>query len=169
VRRLVDGRSWFLLAAALYAAAWVVALLALPERVPLHFGGAGSPDRWGSRAEALVVYGCLGLGLGALLGGAAALSERIPVSMINTPRKDWWTATPERVAELRRRNRADLYVIGAATLILLAVSLVDTVRAARSADPRLGAPFFVALAGYGLFLAVWVVRIVRDRTSTIDG
>ncbi len=35
----------------------VWALVALPDRVPVHFGLDGTPDRWGSRGELLVLAG----------------------------------------------------------------------------------------------------------------
>lgn len=163
------ARRWFWITVALYAGAWLVALGWLPERVPLHFGGSGGVDRWGTRAQALVGFAALGVGLGALLGGTAAFSDRIPPALLNTPRKDWWTATPERLADLRRRNRDDLYVIAAATQLLVTAVVLETVRAARSPDPHLGPVFFVCLGAYLVFVAAWVVRTVRDRTSTIDG
>ncbi|GAA1539773.1 DUF1648 domain-containing protein [Nocardioides humi] len=161
----MSARRWFAAAVAAYTAAWVLAAVLLPERVPVHFGLSGEVDRWAGRTGALVAFALIGAGVAALLWGAAALGDRVPLSQLNTPRKDWWAATPERVAELRRRGRRDLEVIGAATMALLTAVLLGTVRAARAETPRLGAVFLALVAVYVVFVLVWVVRAHRDRRA----
>lgn len=164
-------RRAFLLTTAAYAASIAVAAVLLPERVPLHFAGSGEPDRWGSRAEAVLTFSLIGAGLALLLGGAAALMERLPLrsGLVNLPRKDWWLATPEREAEARRRLRADLYGIAAVTMVFLVGVLGVTVAAARSDDPSLGWPFMVAV---GLFVAatvVWAIWTSVVRYRPVEG
>lgn len=71
----MSARSWFLASVLVYAVVVGWAWSALPEGpVPLHFGADGTPDRFGSRDEALV---SLGAGLGGwfwpALGGYLAL------------------------------------------------------------------------------------------------
>ena len=84
-------------------AAYVVVLVwlgvSLPDRVPMHFDGAGDADSWGSRTEALVLWTVLGV---ALLGGGALLARHATGgdgTWLNLPHKDYWLA-PER----RRRS-----------------------------------------------------------------
>ncbi|WP_193605571.1 DUF1648 domain-containing protein [Nocardioides dongkuii] len=156
--RLTFAASVLSLAVALVCAAFL-----LPAEVPLHFDGSGDPDRWGSRTEALVTMGLVGGLLALVLGGSAALVDRMPPGVLNVPHRDWWTATPERERRMRTMMRTDLLVIGAATLLLVALAVVATTVAARSDDPALGPHFVVAFAGYLLFLTGWTVWSLRTR------
>ena len=165
---MTAGR-WFLAACTAYVVAWMVAVVLLPARVPLHFDASGDADRWGGRGSALIAFAVLGIGLGGLLHLAARYVDRIPVSLLNTPHKDWWTATPERLAELRRRTTREVRVIGAATMALLTALVLCTVRAARAEVPRLDWIFFACLVAYLVFIVVWVVRLYRDRRAIEGG
>mgnify|MGYP001315003596 CR=1 FL=1 len=150
-------RRAFLSTCVAYAVLVAAAAWWLPERVPLHFGGSGAPDRWGSRSEALLTFGLVGAGMALLLGGMAALVHRLPLrsSLVNLPHKDWWTATQDREAEARRRLGIDLLGIGVATMGFLGVMVVSTVVAARSAEPSLGWPFVVATGLYIVGVLAW--------------
>ncbi len=142
----------------------------LPERVPMHFGGNGAVDDWGSRREALWTFGLIGAGLLALFLLLALCAPRIPVQFINLPAasKEWWTATPEREAELRRRIGADLGWIGAATILLISATTLDTARAAQQEDPGLGWLFFTSLAVYLVFVAGWCIYTLTARYRPDD-
>ncbi|MBM9460925.1 DUF1648 domain-containing protein [Nocardioides sp. zg-536] len=151
------------LATAVFVVAWLLAAALLPDRVPLHFGADGEVDQWAGRYSALATFALVGVGLGGLLGGIAAASDRIPLGWLNTPHKDWWTATPARTAELRRRTRVEGEVLAAATLVFLAAMVLVTLRAARSADPHLDALFIAVLIGYLVFVLGWSVAVHRRR------
>ncbi|WP_164519569.1 DUF1648 domain-containing protein [Nocardioides ferulae] len=147
----------FLLTCAAYAGLVAASAWWLPARVPLHFGGSGEPDRWGSRTEALWTFGLVGAGVAVLLGGLAALTARLPLrsSLVNIPHKDWWTATEEREAEARRRLRNDLYGFGAATMLFLGTMVVNTGIAARSDEPSLGWSFALATGLFVVGVLAW--------------
>ena len=159
----MTSRSFFVLSLIAFVAAVVVAVVALPDRVPMHFDIAGEVDRWASRGELLVAMGLVGVLMAALFGGVAAGVDRIPFSMINVPHKAWWSATPERQAVVRSRMRTDMHVIGGLTLLLLTVILLLTVRAARLVEPRLDAWFWVALAVYLTVIAAFTAYAVVVR------
>lgn len=143
--------------------ALVSAGLLLPAEVPLHFGGSGEPDRWGSRTEALVTMGLGGGLLALLLGGGAALVDMVPVVHLNVPHKAWWIATPARERRVRSMMRTDLYAIAAATMLLLVVVVAATTGAARSEDPALGPLFLAGLACYLTFVTGWTAWSLRTR------
>lgn len=150
----------------------IVEFFVLPERVPLHFGGSGGVDRWGSRTEALVTSGALIGGLSLLFLVLAVVVPRTPESLLNIPERDkqWWLATPERRTELHRRIVSDLYLIGAATLFLIVGIEAVTIVQARETSPALGWSFwamvsiyFVGVLGYtGYMIAV---RYRAPRTA----
>lgn len=144
----------------------LLALRLLPaERVPLHFAGSGSPDRFGSRGRAVSEMAAVVVVLAAATGGLALLTPRVPLSWVNLParRRAWWTATPERTDRLRRMLRDDLFVVGAMTLALVAVVDVQTVLVADDPDPRLGPLFWVALVVYLAAVLAWVAHVLRGR------
>ena len=140
--------------AGVVAASWWL----LPDRVPLHFGASGQPDRFGSRTEAVVTSALLGAGIIALFAGLARWMRRLPPAMANIPHKEYWF-TPEHEPRLRRMLATDLYLFGAMTLAFLLGMEVMIIGTARSEDPSL-APWFwgwlgvflVATLGYGVHM-----------------
>ena len=74
----------------------LIAAVTLPDRVPIHFGPGGEADRIVGRQEALVTFAVVGLGIAVLMVGLARWMRRAPLTMVNVPHKDWWTATPAR-------------------------------------------------------------------------
>jgi uncharacterized membrane protein len=158
----VTARRTFVASTVLLVAALVVAAVGLPEQVPLHFDGTGDADRWGSRTEALVTMSLVGGLLVVLLGGTAAFVDRLPVTMLNVPHKQWWTASPEREARMRRMMATDLYVIGAATVLLVALAVLATLQAART-DATLGGLFVAGLVVYLVVVLGWTVWACTSR------
>ena len=76
----------------------VVAWFVLPDRVPMHFGGSGEVDRWGSRTEAVVTFAVMIVGLALLFWVLTIMVPRMPEDLLNIPSRDkqWWLAIPER-------------------------------------------------------------------------
>lgn len=152
-----------------YAVGLGVAAVVLPSRVPLHFGASGEVDRWGSRSEAVLLFTVLGVAMAVLLGWLASRTPTLPESRLNVPHKRWWTALPAREERMRAMLATDLYVVGAATVLLLLGLLIATVSAARADDPRLGAPFVVLAVAYVVALAGWLgylfLRRYRPRSE----
>jgi uncharacterized membrane protein len=150
-----SAHRWFLAAAGTFAAAWGWSLARLPDRVPVHFGGGGEPDRWAGRAEALWTFGLLSLAMALLFAGLVALIARAPAELVNVPNPGYWKRT-EHLPQLRRLVADDLWLIGAWTLLLLAAVQVLVVRAARLPDPRLDG---WAVAVLGLYLLAVLGRV----------
>ncbi|MFM7052545.1 MAG: DUF1648 domain-containing protein [Planctomycetota bacterium] len=88
-------RVLFVVVLGLQVAVWVRASMLypeLPERIPVHFNGAGEPDRWVARSAAAWFGLCvIPLALGAFVGGIAwwlpSLVRSAP-ALVNVPRKD---------------------------------------------------------------------------------
>ena len=151
------------LACAAYAGVLLIAAVTLPDRVPIHFGPRGEADRIVGREEALVTFAVLGLGIAVLMVGLARWMRRAPLTMVNVPHKDWWTATPAREARLRARLETDLLGIGALTMALLVVVQVLTVRAADDPAPSLGPAAGIAVVAYVVVLLAVLVWISTRR------
>jgi uncharacterized membrane protein len=154
------ARGWFLGATALYTAVWIWSYGRLPERVPIHFGGSGDPDRWSSRAGALWTTALLGLGMVLLFAGLAWLLRRVPPQSIDVPSADFWRR-PENVGRLRDLVAADVWLLAASTLVLLTAVQFLVVRAAAMAEPRLDAWAVVVVALYLVGVVLGVLLRLR--------
>ena len=121
--------------------AWLATLvwawIALPERVPSHWGSNGElPDAWSGRGEMLVTMA----GVGAAVAAMPLLARLVRVGsggLVNAPNARWWTATPARRARFERLVAGDLMLIGAATMVLLAVVFGASIVAAGDPEGRM--------------------------------
>ena len=166
------SRIFFWISVVAGLATTVVAWFVLPERVPMHFGGSGGVDRWGSRTEDVVTTGAIIGGLALLFWVLTIVVTRAPESLLNIPARDkqWWLATPQRRTELNRRIVADLHVIGGATLLLIVGLEVMTMVQAHREHPSLGPWFLIMVAvyllgvlGYTGYMIAVRYRSPRDR------
>lgn len=168
------ARAFFWLTVVLGVALTVLAWFVLPERVPLHFGGSGEVDRWGSRAEAVVTTGAMVLGLAVVFQALAVWVPRAPASLLNLPARDkeWWLATPDRRRQLNQRLEVDLHLLGGATLLLVVAIELLVMSRARQDDPALGpwswvllAIYLVAVLGYTGYMVAVRYRTPRDANG----
>lgn len=135
--------------------AWQVAVL--PDRVPTHFDGSGRADGWSSKAGALAfsVVGPLAVVFPMPL--MAKLAVRWPQS-INAPNRDWWMKSGPRLRRFERLLREDLWLIAAATLlvlVLIQVGITETALSGTGALPMayIWVPIALLLVGMGVIVA----------------
>ncbi len=154
-------RTWvyFVACAVVYDLVWIWQAVLLPLRVPRHWGAAGTPDRFGSRTEALAQSALLGLGLLGLfivLGWAVTQAplERLPVRAL----QGW--SRPERRG-LRRSLMEDLWALGAVTVLAAAVREVVMLPDLRSASSGLAVLALLLL--WLVVLGAWCVGAYRSR------
>lgn len=126
-----------LAAFAAYAVALGVGGVVAPDRMPLHWGLGGEPDRLGSRTRWLVENGLLGVTLLLLAALALVIAARTPVRWLNVPDKKYWSR-PENTPRLRRMLTEDLALIFAEIGWLFTAFLVVVVFQARRGDLDLG-------------------------------
>jgi hypothetical protein len=157
---------WALLAA--FTGALALAWALLPEQVPMHFTLDGRPDRTVGHDRAVLEMAAVGYALAAILGGTAAATARMPVSMLNAPHKEHWSR-PENQPRLRALVRRDLWVVADLTTALVTVVVLVTVAVADDAEPRLGAGAATAVGGFLLALlgySLWARRSYRPQGAS---
>lgn len=114
-------------ATALALAVWAAWLWPeVPDRVPVHFGAGGEPDRWEDRSV-FSWFGlpALGLGLAAGLDALATWTRRHPESpFLNLPNKAAILALPPRQRAAVMREVAGL-LYGVGWTCLLAIALIQ--------------------------------------------
>ncbi|HLL69760.1 MAG TPA: DUF1648 domain-containing protein [Micromonosporaceae bacterium] len=145
----------------LYVTAVLISAFLLPDRVPLHFGGSGAADRYGSRTELLLVEIAVGVLFAAVFGPGARLLARAPLDLLNVPNPEYWKS-PQHEAELRRRTVVDLRRIGTATFVFLTVLVALHTRAAVDGTNRLSSwswVVVVAFVGYILAFCGYLMRV----------
>ncbi len=147
-------RFW-IFAIACYLTSFIVGWASLPSELASHFDGSGAPDAWSSKPAYLGFMAVIGL---VMLGGMP-LTSRLPVSLMNLPNTDYWSA-PERVATLRTKLTGEVRVFAGLTGLLLSAVQFMIIAAHISAPsaPRLGLWPWVAVALY----LVGTVVFVRD-------
>jgi uncharacterized membrane protein len=166
--RVLDRVVWWLVAANVLAVAGlflyaVITASALPERYPVHFDGAGNPDRW-ARAGSGEWYLVPGFGavMMLLMVGLGLGLPRIPLRLWNMPSK-------KRLLSLSRARQ--VVVIRSTVVFLMVLSLMHSVlclgiqRSMFSAagSGQLGGAFLTKLIVFGAvycgYIIWWVVRV----------
>jgi len=160
---VVSARSGFLASVALAVLTVLVAGATMPSgRVPVHFGPGGEPDRWGHRAELVVVLLVVVLALALLMGWLARKAPSLPWELVNIPHREFWRR-PENEAVARARLRDDMYVTGSLCMLLFVV-LAPLVAASTRSAAWAGWPTLAAIvAACGLLLGgvAWRARFYR--------
>lgn len=143
-----------------YASVLIWAGFALPERVPMHWGGSGGPDRWGTRTEAILTLVIVGV---VVIGIFGALIVYVPRSgsldWINIPGKSYWKR-PENLALAMPKIAVDLGVLGCLVMGYICSVPLAIVAAANTPDAALPSWSLVTfIAWLALFAAygVWMV------------
>lgn len=146
-------------------AAALIAVLGLPETVPVHFGDNGAPDRWGSRLELLI---------------APVLGIVIPRLVIGSVR---WFATDRQlhpwVLEQKRAYAAMAALFGAAVCAGGTLFSFQLVCSYLQRKPVLGESDFsmamdaivaAVLLAFSVFLVIWGIQLRRGKWGrTIAG
>lgn len=136
---------------------WVQA----PENVATHFDSGGQPDDWTSKAGLLWIFVPIGLGLPVLMS-IRPLFEKLPVSLINAPHKEYWlerggkTYLVDCLMELLRITAGLTALLFAAILVIIA----ETARSATISEWLTFVPTVIFLIATGF--AVW--RFYRRLT-----
>ena len=83
----------------------------LPDQVATHFNAAGNPNGYMTKDSYLSFFLTFTLLMNLVFGAALLTLKKIPVALINIPRKDYWTANPERMEALHQKLGAVLALV----------------------------------------------------------
>lgn len=126
-----------------------------PDTVASHFDSSGQPDDWSSKAGTLGWLVPIGVGIPVLFS-IRWIWEKLPISLINIPFKDYWLERGERtylfdcVMEFMR-------IIGGTTALLLTSALVMIMREGRGATMPTGMTFLPT----GVFLIITAAALIN--------
>lgn len=133
----------------------------LPGRMASHFDGTGRANGFMFRDDFLATELGLFAFMSLIFVVLPGFLRRIPNSLINLPRKDYWLAPERREATLRDMAR-QLTWFGAATLLFLLLVMEAVMRAnLPGGGGQLSAPFFYTSLGiYLSFVAFWTIPLL---------
>src|SRR5262245_61072127 len=127
----------------------------VPEVMASHFGADGRPNGWSTRTTFFGLYAG-GAAIAALISLGAPWLLRVAPRWVNLPHKSYWLA-PERRSRTESFFAAGFAWFGCAMLALLLAVMELALRANLGASRRLDpAMVWLVLAGFALFLAVWL-------------
>lgn len=139
----------------------VAAVQLLPDRVAMHFGPGGEPDRWGDRMEYVIVMSVVLVVCSIVAWFPVWINRRMPDAWFNLPNKDYWLRDENRTEMYRRLDRI---MLGFGTAILLFFFGVQVlVLAAHYQDPvRLNSPLMLTGLGLlGVYIIYFNLRLLR--------
>src|SRR5947209_8357244 len=153
-----------LIAAAAYQSAHYYPLLA--GRLASHFDGSGSPNGWQTKSMFFGFY-LGGIAIAAApVFGIPKIIAAAPESMINLPNKAYWLA-PGRRAETVAFLEAQFAWFGAATFVVMLSAVELAIRANLAPEAGFSSSMmWWVLAGYFVFVLVWLVRIIGRFART---
>ncbi|MBP7583566.1 MAG: DUF1648 domain-containing protein [Spirochaetes bacterium] len=139
----------------------------LPDRIPVHFGFDGQPDRWTGKGGELIVLMLMPFFMSALLYGLTALARKY-TGLLNVPDKEKLLALPAEKQEPFWQMLWEFMAALSVTLSLLFFSLVYSVaQVARGAASGLSWIFLAAISLMFLCIIVYIVRLRRALKACI--
>ena len=126
-----------------------------PDTVASHFDSSGQPDDWSSKAGTLGWLVPIGVGIPVLFS-IRWIWEKLPISLINIPFKDYWLERGERTY-LFDCVMEFMHIIGGTTALLLTSALVMIMREGRGATMPTGMTFLPT----GVFLIITAAALIN--------
>lgn len=122
----------------------------LPDKVAVHFGTSGEPNRWSSSVELSLIISLIVTLEFATFAAIAWFLPRVSHQLWNLPNKSYWLA-PDRAEITATLVCRDLLAMALATLALLGVVHWDVVQANVS---RPNQELAITLWAVGVYMAV---------------
>lgn len=165
--RLYGNLNLLLLMALFAGSAW--AYPRLPERIPIHFGVSGEPDRWATRsALSWFFLPIIAAAVALFLHLASTYSARHP-ELWNLPGKRRFLALDEvRQAPIIAAMQEFMALIGVMVTALMSVIHASVYSASRSPEPQMPLWMLGAIGLWLLVLAIFAVRLNARVSRMID-
>ncbi|GGD21133.1 DUF1648 domain-containing protein [Nocardioides daphniae] len=133
---------------------------AMPSgRIAVHFGAGGEPDSWGTRTELVGVVGSIVVAAWLFVAWLSHASDRLHWSMVNIPRKEFWSR-PENEAVARERLAVDMALVNG-WMIALVVAICPAMVLATRRGEMSGALGWYVVGVIALLCVVLTVVILR--------
>lgn len=133
----------------------------LPAKVACHFDNHGQPNGWMSRRADAEILSVVALLVPALVIGTMGAADRIPLSFINLPHREYWLSPERRRAVLSVLRRYALWFATANVLFLTNV-LVQMVEANLNTPHNLDMSRFTnSVILYLVLTSIWTFLLLR--------
>jgi len=132
----------------------------LPDVVASHFNAAGTANGWQPKGAFFGIYGGVIVLIVLVFSVSVFFMDRIPVSLINLPNKDYWLS-PERRAETLAFINSQMLMFGNATLLFIIVVFHLVIKENLSHKNLLAPSIMMPLLGiYILLSVIWTIRLI---------
>jgi hypothetical protein len=133
----------------------------LPPKIACQFDAQGHPDGWMARACDVEIITAVTLTVPAIAIAIMGCADRIPLSFLNLPHRDYWMAPERRATALGILLRSSLWFAAANVLFMTGVQAL-TVEANRHAPPGLNLHHLALLTGFYLSVAaIWTLLLLH--------
>jgi uncharacterized membrane protein len=139
----------------------------LPARVASHFDINGQPNSWMSRDTCVGFTLGLGIILPAVIIGLMAGAEKIPVSFINLPHRDYWLAPERRKQALAILLQFSLWFAAMNVLFLTGIHWLIVQANATNAERHLNGVSLILVAGAFLIGTLIWIRLLVQRFANL--
>ena len=129
----------------------------LPDRVATHFGAAGQPNGWMTRAEHVQFTLVLGAVVPAFVLGIFSFIGRLNGRGLNIPHKDYWLAPEQRAGTFEFMRRQGAWFAG---LFIVFLAGIHTSILAANAHRPIHLPLASVAWVAGPFLAAAIVWVI---------
>lgn len=130
----------------------------LPEKVASHSGPSGQPDAWSTKKFFITIYILTTGGCALILFLISFGLPKIPVSLINLPKKDYWLSLGRRKKTFEFLSQYFLW-FASATLIFLLDMFQQSFQVHLGKAQSLPHPL-LSLGLYTGFTVVWSIGMV---------
>jgi hypothetical protein len=136
----------------------------LPDRVAMHFGFNGQPDRWSTRSSAVALMVGFGLGLPILMVLFAFGIRLFPDSCVNIPHREYWLSPGQRDKTLAFFS-SQLLWLGCLLVCFMGGMHWLSLRANTSTPVRMPSEdFWVIMGVYMAGMTAWILHLVLRFT-----
>lgn len=137
----------------------------LPARIANHFDLHGNPNAYMDKPTGFLIQAAVIPVLLFLGWGLPLLMGRLPVGMINLPRKDYWLAPERKLATLADLRERCGWIAALVLALMFGVNEL-AFRANLLPEPRLSTvPFWCVLGTTLLALGFWTVQLLRHYNA----
>jgi len=131
----------------------------MPDPMASHFNGYGEPDGWMSKNGFFAFEIGLLFFCAALFFATTRFLTKLPDSLINMPRKDYWLAPERRAATLRVfRDKMEAFYIPVFLLLVIINQFVFRANLSRENLPPISWLFIGAFVFYTI---IWSINLNR--------
>lgn len=140
----------------------------LPETIAVHFGASGAPNGWSAKTPFVLIYAAIEAAMALAALAMAFFGQRLPVSFLNMPNRDYWLAQERRGESLALFWTRTVWIEVTTLAFLIVVAEIIFRANLAERGPRLTGDFALVIIAF-VAAVVWqsvdLIRRFSRRTA----